>query len=127
MHLLERVVQKLAIIADLQTARNCPQTTEDMNNEDIGILSMMHGKNIVEEKERQDRRTVSVLRRRTGPPPSTRLEDLGVPPEAYQSWSFNCLRLSQEQRKKLAEFAIVSRSHEAGEGLFQTQEEVQVL
>merc|ERR1719359_2123806 len=49
MKLLEKVVQKLAIIADLQSG-NEMEATEDMQEEDIGILSMLQGKNVVEEK-----------------------------------------------------------------------------
>merc|ERR1719426_671729 len=57
MKLLEKVVKKLAIIADLQTGHEV-EATEDMQEEDIGILNMMQGKNIVEEKIKQDRRSV---------------------------------------------------------------------
>ena len=51
---IDQVVQKLAIIADLQTARAVPDETEDMRDEDLGILSMMHGANITKSKARWD-------------------------------------------------------------------------
>merc|ERR1719210_132973 len=122
MKLLERVVQKLAIIADLQTAKNVPRTTEDMRDEDISILSMMHGKNIVEEAARQDRRSFAVPRVKKTLVPAIRLEDFGVSQEVYQSWAFNPLPLSKAQRTALAVFTI-SRFHESGEWFFSMQDE----
>merc|ERR1712078_757821 len=97
MKLLEKVVQKLAIIADLQTAKNVPAHTEDMQDEDIGILSMMHGKNIVEEQQRQDRRSCAVPRKKASTP-AIRLEDFGMSAEVYNSWGFDPLPLTKTQR-----------------------------
>jgi len=127
MVLLERVVQKLAIIADLQT-KSVPQTTEDMRDEDIGILSMMHGKNIVQEKQLMDGRrpSVSVPQRKKALLPNVRLEDCGVSQEDYGSWAFNPLPLSKTQRGALAAFTVL-RFHDTGEGFVNTAEEVQQL
>merc|ERR1719491_1194940 len=63
MKLLEKVVHKLAIIADLQMG-STKQITEDMESEDIGILNMMEGKNIVDEKKKQDRRSMAPARKK---------------------------------------------------------------
>merc|ERR1719491_981903 len=49
MKLLEKVVAKLAIIADLQSGQHGPEIEEDMGDEDIGILNMMQGKDVVQE------------------------------------------------------------------------------
>merc|ERR1719253_1033382 len=51
MELLEKVVQKLAVVAELQTKNNMDRT-EDMRDEDIGILSMMQGKNVAKADEK---------------------------------------------------------------------------
>jgi len=127
MKLLEKVVQKLAIIAEMQTtsALRIPEKTDDMNAEDIGILSMMHGVNIVEEKEKAQRR-LTATKRKQAPPPHMRIEDLGVTLDVYASWGFNALRLSQDQRRRVAEFTI-ARFHESSDGFFNSQEDVLTL
>jgi len=126
MKLLERVVQKLAIVADLQTAKH-PQATADMRDEDIGILSMMQGKNVADEQKAlaQARRSINAPRKKATAP-SVHLEDFGVPHSTYESWSFNSLSLSQAQRSSLAVFAI-SRFRESAESFSSSQSEVQTL
>jgi len=128
MKLLEKVVQKLAIIAEMQATSTgrMPEKTDDMNAEDIGVLSMMHGANIVEEKEKTQRRMTVTKSRKQAPPPTMRIEDLGVTLDVYSSWGFNALTLSQEQRRRVSEFTIV-RFHESGEGFFGSQEDVLTL
>lgn len=121
MKLLEKVVAKLAIIADLQT-RDKNLNMEDMRDEDIGILNMMQGKNIVEEDAKaQHRRSMAVPRKKPFQP-AIRLEDFGLSQELYQSWSFNSLSLTKQQRTQLASFTI-SQFHEPGEGYIRTEED----
>jgi len=126
MKLLEKVVQKLAIIADLQTTRNVPDKTEDMRDEDLGILSMMHGANIAEKKGRNTRRVSNsggVGRKKGVGVPGVRLEDFGVTQEVFNSWSFNALNLSKSQRVNLAVFTVC-KFHEDGDGFVNTGDEV---
>lgn len=127
MKLLERVVQKLATIADLQGTKNI-QATDDMRDEDLGILSMMQGNIVTEEQQRasQSRRASLALPRRRALAPEIRLEDFGVSQEVYESWAFNTLSLSKVQRSALAVFTV-SRFHQTGEGFVTTQGDVQVL
>mmetsp|Transcript_78539 Transcript_78539/g.182237 ORF Transcript_78539/g.182237 Transcript_78539/m.182237 type:complete len:905 (-) Transcript_78539:150-2864(-) len=128
MKLLEKVVQKLAIIADLQTAKSVPQTKGDLQDEDWGILIMMHGKNIVEETSRMEGRRPSgtTPQRKKALVPTLRFEDFGVTQEVYNSWAFNPLHLTKAQRPPLAVFTI-SRFHDSSEGFFGTPEAVQLL
>eukprot|EP00933_Yihiella_yeosuensis_P040941 TRINITY_DN35358_c0_g1_i1.p1 TRINITY_DN35358_c0_g1~~TRINITY_DN35358_c0_g1_i1.p1 ORF type:complete len:914 (-),score=185.54 TRINITY_DN35358_c0_g1_i1:246-2987(-) len=126
MKLLEKVVQKLAIIADLQTTKNMPEKTDDMRDEDLGILSMMHGSNIVEEKAREARRSMAVPRKRQAVAQQVRLEDFGVSQEVFNSWQFNALALSKVQRTSLAVFTI-SKFHDAGDGYINNGDEVAML
>ncbi|CAK9075640.1 5'-cyclic nucleotide phosphodiesterase 1C (Cam-PDE 1C) (3' [Durusdinium trenchii] len=125
MKLLEKVVQKLAIIADLQTARAVPDETEDMRDEDLGILSMMHGANITKSKGRQTRRPSGTVQRKKGHlgVPAVRLEDFGVSQEIFNSWSFNSLTLSKNQRINLAVYTVC-KFHEETEGFVNTGDEV---
>ncbi|CAE7364821.1 Pde1c [Symbiodinium natans] len=127
MKLLEKVVQKLAIIADLQTSRNVPDKTEDMRDEDLGILSMMHGANIAEKKGRNTRRISGSAgvgqRKKAIGVPSVRLEDFGVSQEVFASWNFNALNLSKNQRVNLAVYTVC-KFHEDGEGFVNTGDEV---
>lgn len=62
--LLEKVVQKLAVIADLQTQRKDVEIDEDMRDEDKGILSMMQGKDVVEEAARFRKVSVAIPRKK---------------------------------------------------------------
>jgi hypothetical protein len=126
MKLLEKVVQKLAIIADLQSGHDM-EATEDMQEEDIGILNMMQGKNIVEEKIKQDRRSVMPgAQKRKGFAPAVKYEDFGMTQEVYSSWSYNTLNMTKPQRINLAMFTI-SRFHDSGEGFVNSDQEVATL
>jgi len=127
MKLLEKVVQKLAIIADLQTAKNVPTSTEGMNDEDIGIFSMMAGTNIVEQQQLQSRMSKSVaLRKKQLTPTTVRVEDFGVSQDVLQSWSFNALTLTKSQRLALAGFTIAN-FHETGEGFINSKNDLALL
>lgn len=126
MKLLEKVVQKLAIIADLQSGHDL-EATEDMQEEDIGILNMMQGKNVIEEKVKQGRRSVAVgAVRRKNFMPAVKYEDFGMTQEVYQSWSYNTLNLTKPQKINLAMFDI-SRFHEPGVGYVNSELEVATL
>jgi hypothetical protein len=133
MKLLEKVVKKLAIIADLQTSHEV-EATEDMQEEDIGILNMMQGKNIVEEKIKQDRRSVMPGARssrltggkRKGFSPTVKYEDFGMTQDVYNSWNYNTLNLTKPQKISLAMFTI-SRFHEPGDGHVNTEAEAATL
>lgn len=113
MKLLEKVVQKLAIIADLQMGGGPKHITEDMESEDIGILNMMEGKNIVEEKKKQDRRSMAAPRRKAGGIPQ--LHDFGFSSDMVNSYAFNANDLNKQQRIMLAVFDVTA-FHSAGEG-----------
>jgi len=78
MRLLEKVVQRLAKIAELNARQNM-QATEDMREEDIGILNMMRGKNIIEEDSKH-RFTRALVRSRGMKivEAATSLDDFGV-------------------------------------------------
>jgi hypothetical protein len=128
MKLLEKVVEKLAIIAQLQTAKTM-EHTEDMDDEDIGVLSLLKGQNVVEEKKEQGRRSMAVVNRKsfhTGGMQKLRVEDFGVSSTMFASWSFNALALASDkaQRLSLAVFTI-SRFHEAGENFVSSASEEQ--
>mmetsp|Transcript_97445 Transcript_97445/g.297755 ORF Transcript_97445/g.297755 Transcript_97445/m.297755 type:complete len:901 (-) Transcript_97445:299-3001(-) len=130
MKLLERVVQKLAIVAELHTAKNI-QATDDMRDEDIGILSMMQGKNVVDEQKAiaQARKSCAIPRvhqpRKKALTGTIRLEDFGVSQEVYHSWNFNALTLSKAQRISLAVFTI-SRFFDT-DGFCTSHMELQIL
>lgn len=118
---LERVVHKLAIIADLHT-RNGIGHIEDMRDEDFGVLSMMRGKNVVEEAK-ADRSSLGPSTGRKKPKLShLKLEDhIGMSQEVYMSWSVNCLGMPKVQHLSLALFTI-ARFHE-GESFAASPEE----
>lgn len=129
MKLLEKVVQKLATIAGLQS-KHMPQGTADMRDEDLGVLSILHGAEFRpgDKEGRNNRRpsTSSPLRRqRTAMVGQVKLEDWGVTQEAWNSWSFNPLPLTKLQRIHLAVYTI-SR-FEMAESPISTSEDVALL
>mmetsp|Transcript_79888 Transcript_79888/g.125970 ORF Transcript_79888/g.125970 Transcript_79888/m.125970 type:complete len:949 (+) Transcript_79888:286-3132(+) len=125
MKLLEKVVAKLAIIANLQAESTTQVDTKGMQEEDIGIINMMKGVNVVEEKRKQDRRSVAVVRRNAFTP-AVKLEDFGMSQDVFNSWKFNTLALSKPQKINLAMFHI-STFHETGDGYVNTDAEVATL
>jgi len=116
MNLLEKVVQKLAIITQLQTSDAMPQATEDLRDEDIGVLSMMRGKDIASERRppAQDeglKLATGYLERNMSTksqPVVMKLEDLDISEESFYSWAFNPLGLSPDQHLRVAKFMFAS-------------------
>jgi hypothetical protein len=105
MKLLEKVVQKLATIADLTSKK--PQATEDMGEEDIGILSMMQGRNIAADSSNleRDRMSCAVMaKKRTDFGVS--LDSCGLSQEQYDSLKVNILSMAKPQLCKLVQFII---------------------
>jgi len=127
MKLLEKVVQKLAVIADLQTRKNVP-TTADMQDEDIGILSMMEGKNIVERTTvhawRSTLAVTQAQRRHTSS--ELRIEDFGLTEEQYDSWGVNTVDLNTDQKIAMAFYTILNYPL-AGEGFITCAKEEATL
>lgn len=108
--LLEKVVQKLAIVADLQAKDVFAMDTTDMEDEDIGIINMMQGKNLQEEKAKHGRRSVAVSvnhndtkKKRIA---TVTLEECGVTREMYESLAFNALTLQKTQRIALCNYTV---------------------
>jgi cAMP-specific phosphodiesterase 4 len=137
MKLLEKVVQKLAIIADLQTTKTLPTTQEASTDEDIGIFNMMHGKDVVLEAKRGEKVRQSIASSSLGGGArgdaskkqsflTMRLEDFGVPKDVQNSAGFNALPMSKAQRIALGVFTI-SRFHDVGEVFSHTAEDEKLL
>jgi hypothetical protein len=128
MKLLEKVVQKLAIIADLQADK--PRDVADMGEEELGILSLMQGKDVaLDSKKQAQRKTMT-----TGFPKgkklsladTTNLEETGVSAEVYNSYDFNTLTITKEQMTTIGIYAV-SRFHDDGEGFISTPEDKATL
>jgi len=148
MILLEKVVEKLATIASLQTKEQALQSTEGMEDEDIGVLSMMQGKTLLarsrarslgELSDEADIANVAAegyhaLNRASQESPAqsvleqVRLQEVGVSHEIYESWAFNTLSLTDAQRYALAVYTIAN-FHDAseGEGFIRSSEDYEVL
>jgi len=124
MNLLEKVVKKLAIITQLHTADAMPSATEDLRDEDIGVLSMMRGKGFAGEGQWSVERTRARLP--TSGLAAERLEDIGVSEEAYYSWAFNPIGLTPDQHLRVAKFTIANFS-EQGWTMLQTGEQERTL
>mmetsp|Transcript_109893 Transcript_109893/g.211472 ORF Transcript_109893/g.211472 Transcript_109893/m.211472 type:complete len:414 (+) Transcript_109893:3-1244(+) len=97
-----------------------------MKEEDIGILSMMRGKNVKAESGSSKAMTRGQTARRKLETPSSALEDLGVSYEEYDSLGFNVLALTKVQKTTVAIFTIAN-FHAPGDGFVRTQDENQKL
>lgn len=127
MELLEKVVQKLAVVAELHTKNDHLDRTDDMKEEDIGILSMMRGKNVAQQSGASNARSRgATAARRKMETPASALEDLGVSTEEYESLGFNVLALTKSQKTTVAIFTIAN-FHAPGDGFVRTQDENQRL
>jgi len=150
MILLEKVVEKLATIASLHAKEEALPTTEDMQDEDLAVLSMMKGKVILRGSSKlmdggRGRTTASsagagrttrqkkeqaaqAAPRVKAPIPSVSLSDVGVSEEVFESWALNTLALTDSQRWALAVYTV-SNFHTAsdGEGFVRTPEDEETL
>jgi hypothetical protein len=127
MELLEKVVAKLAVVAQLQTKNNTDHI-EDMGDEDIGILSMMQGQNVAlsNTQGRSGNGSQGHQARRNMTAPAKALEDIGVSQEVYQSLAFNIVPLNKSHRLSIAYFTIANY-HAPGDGFIRTQDEKAAL
>lgn len=128
MKLLKKVVQKLAIIAQLQSSNSAIEKKEDMEEEDLAVISMMEGKKVdrIDEAGQKGRRSMALKEKKTkAQEPQLKLEDFGVSQETYESWGFNAIALSKSQRISLAMFMITS-FHD-GEGFIREEDEGTLL
>lgn len=129
MILLEKVVQKLAVIADLQTREDSANiVTDDMQDEDVGILSLMQGRDLQKAGEKTQKAAV-VFRsggKRGTPLKIKKEEDFPITQEEYHSWAFNPLPWSANQRVSLVVFTI-SVFHDAGEGFVRNADDKATL
>jgi cAMP-specific phosphodiesterase 4 len=136
MKLLEKVVQKLAVISSLNAAPEV-QTTDDMGEEDIGIINMMRGQDVhaAQQKAAESSKRMSVFA--AGPvqvdknkhrQSSSRfkLEEIGVSHDVYNSLSFNALALTKAQRSQLGMY-VIAGFHEPGEGFVSNADEGLVM
>jgi len=124
MKLLEKVVAKLAIIADLQSGHG-PHVEEGMTEEQIGIMNMMEGKDVVADDKKQAQRRVSRKDKKKGLQRESyivQLEETGVDQATYESFQFNTLVLKKEQMCAIGVYAV-SRFHDDGEGFIHTDQD----
>mmetsp|Transcript_45854 Transcript_45854/g.106584 ORF Transcript_45854/g.106584 Transcript_45854/m.106584 type:complete len:890 (+) Transcript_45854:131-2800(+) len=125
-NLLERVVNKLAAVADLQATASQERELEDLGDEDIGILNMVQGKNLKDEKERQSRRSVAAKnsKRRTSTLPSQmNLEDaLGITLQDFSSFNLNILEIAPEKHGAIV-IITIHRFHAHGDGFIKTRQD----
>lgn len=130
MKLLERVVAKLAIIADLQNGQSKHYDEEDMGEEDIGVLNMMQGKDVSADKNQAAKRRASRMQKPKGALQTgghvVQFEEIGIAASTYNSSLFNSLVLSKQQLTTIGAYAI-SRFHDAGEGFVQSEAEKATL
>jgi len=125
MKLLEKVVAKLAIIADLQSGHGGPHIDEgDMGEEDIGILNMMQGKDVVLDGKKQAQRRVSRLNKGKAKREGhiIQLEEAGVTAETFNSFSFNTLILTKQQMMTIGVF-VIYHFHDDADGFIHTEQD----
>lgn len=124
MQLLEKVVKRLAIIADLTTRQDERlAVSESMGDEDIGILNMAAGKNLLTEQAMHRKRSQMVgtrsKRNRISP---QALQDYGVSEADFASFGLRVLELSAAQRLQVGTFTIAT-FHNEQEGFVTSKEQ----
>jgi cAMP-specific phosphodiesterase 4 len=124
MRLLEKVVQKLSVIASLQMTSMEKMTHANLESEDIAILSMVEGKNLLEEKIKADRRSMAPVRKQAHNV-AIKLDTCGISQEDYNSFGFNTMTLD----KKSAPIVMftIANFHDRSEGFIQGPEDEVIL
>ncbi|CAK8998147.1 unnamed protein product [Durusdinium trenchii] len=125
MILLEKVVEKLAAIASVQAQSERIQRTEDMDKEDLGVLSMLQGT-----KELRPSNCTSTSEEKqqeiyVRPTPLLNYEANGVDEDTFSSLAFYVYDLSLEQQDKLAVHVMLS--HPFGAAVFKGDESAEAL
>eukprot|EP00929_Paragymnodinium_shiwhaense_P117912 TRINITY_DN8939_c0_g8_i1.p1 TRINITY_DN8939_c0_g8~~TRINITY_DN8939_c0_g8_i1.p1 ORF type:complete len:930 (-),score=262.85 TRINITY_DN8939_c0_g8_i1:239-3028(-) len=129
MKLLEKVVAKLAIIADLQT-RHKMRATEDMCDEDRGVLGLIQGNESTDQTPTAAmlRQSVSAKKHHgltptnVGPGVQIRLEDCSLSSAEYNSFGFAALPLTRAQRINVSVYTV-ARFADTGEGFITNAED----
>ncbi|CAE6929410.1 PDE9A [Symbiodinium sp. CCMP2592] len=114
MILLEKVVEKLSAIAAVHASIEHVLDTEDMDEENIGILSMLHGDHTSRssfrshplDKERSQSRILRIT-------PDLSLEANGVDEETFNSLRFNVFDLTPLQLNKMTFHVMLSHASSA--------------
>jgi len=114
MILLEKVVEKLSAIAAVHASIEHVLDTEDMDEENIGILSMLHGDHTSRssfrshplDKERSQSRILRIA-------PDLSLEANGVDEETFNSLRFNVFDLTPLQLNKMTFHVMLSHASSA--------------
>ncbi|CAE7381772.1 Pde9a [Symbiodinium pilosum] len=115
MILLEKVVEKLSAIAAVHASTEQVLDTEDMDEEDLGILSMLHGEHAGRASLRslpqldKDRSQSRILRIT----PDFSQDVHGVDEETYNSLRFNVLDLAPFQLNKITFHVMFSHASSA--------------
>ncbi|CAK8999705.1 5'-cyclic phosphodiesterase 9A [Durusdinium trenchii] len=123
--LSSRVVEKLAAIASVQAQSERIQRTEDMDKEDLGVLSMLQGT-----KELRPSNCTSTSEEKqqeiyVRPTPLLNYEANGVDEDTFSSLAFYVYDLSLEQQDKLAVHVMLS--HPSGAAVFKGDESAEAL
>lgn len=128
MILLEKVVEKLAAIASVQTKSERVPRREDMDEEDLGVLTMLAGAKSIRssigststDQEHSKQRDVYVR-----PTPLLNQEANGVDEDTFNSAAFYVYDLSPAQQNKLAVHVMLS--HSSGAAVFKGDESDEAL
>lgn len=129
--MLERVLAKLAIIADLQTTRKTPaQSLEKMRAEDLGILNLLQGENAVQEAQKEECRRTSMKEgaiKIICMAPLVKIEDVGISKASFDSWDVNALSLDRPQTITLSLYVFSQFYGGTGCSFLPSQEDHQLL
>jgi len=125
MKLLEKVVNKLAIVAELTSKKNTP-STEGLQTEDVGILNMMRGQDVVAEEAQEKTRKSRMVPKRQAIQTPMKVDDYGIASAVYDSWGFNPLLLTKEQNLALSIFTV-ARFHDEHSGYIRGPQDETVL
>jgi len=102
MQLLEKVVNKLATLAEISTKKQPDFDKDNMGAEDLGVLNMMGGQETKDSSA--DTLRKSQLKRQTTM--AMKVDEVGISMDTWQSWIFNPLNLTKDQQKALTAWAV---------------------
>eukprot|EP00929_Paragymnodinium_shiwhaense_P089005 TRINITY_DN49278_c0_g1_i2.p1 TRINITY_DN49278_c0_g1~~TRINITY_DN49278_c0_g1_i2.p1 ORF type:complete len:886 (+),score=216.87 TRINITY_DN49278_c0_g1_i2:176-2833(+) len=133
MMLLEKIVQKLATVVELQTRQQVVQPTDNMEEEDLAIINMIQGNVLQQEGELEKallldprKAPMEAGTRSSGLRNGLTLDACGLKQKDVDSYGFNCLDLTTSVKSALAVY-LISAFHGVDKAFIQSSEDETIL
>lgn len=106
--LLERVVKKLATIAELTSKKNDIEVNEDMHDEDLAMIEMCQTATTTQSKKQSNDASKRRPSKEASALDSSAITELGISAEVIDSWSLDVLEMNATTRVALSGWILLN-------------------